>query len=132
VLSSHVDPVPHRYPFRLVERVETMGGQRVVVALISAGGSLTGPTPWPVSLIAEALAQSVLLVFPPRAIQGLRLLGLDDVRVFQAVRTGDRLEVRVEELVTFGSLRRFAGRAVRSGALVAAAVVTVSCGSGQG
>lgn len=83
------------------------------------------------SLVAEALAQAVLLAYPPRTTQELRLLGLDDVRVFQVVGTGDRLEVLVEELAAYGVLRRFTCRAVRTGALVAAAVVTVSCGSGE-
>ena len=119
------EPIPHKFPCRLVERAEGGIGGKVVVVLGTAGGTLTGTGPWPVTLVAEALAQAILLVVRPERQDALRLIGLDGVRVFQSVSPGDRLEVEVTEAGDFGALRRYHCRALRAGGLVAVAGVTV-------
>ena len=120
------EEIPHRFPFRLVERVEKDPQGRLAVVLSTANGALTGTGPWPVTLVAEALAQAILLVVRPSPQGTLRLVGLDRVTVYQPLEPGDRLEVEVEELGAFGELRRFGCRGRRGGALAATAEVTVS------
>ena len=99
---------------------------RLAVVLSTADGALTGTGPWPVTLVAEALAQAILLVARPSPQGALRLVGLDRVTVYQSLEPGDRLEVEVEELGAFGQLRRYACRSRRGGGLAATAEVTVS------
>jgi 3-hydroxymyristoyl/3-hydroxydecanoyl-(acyl carrier protein) dehydratase len=126
VSAKAPEEIPHRFPFRLVERAEpdSHGGFSVVLA--TAGGTLTGTGPWPITLVAEALAQAILLVVRPSPQGTLRLVGLDKVTVYQSLEPGDRLEVEVEELGAFGELRRYACRGRRGGGLAATAEVTVS------
>lgn len=98
----------------------------MALVLATGGGALTGTRAWPVSLVAEALAQAILLVFPPADASSLRLVGIDKARIVQPLEAGDRVEVEAEELGRFGPLRRYACRAVRSGSLAAVAEITVS------
>jgi hypothetical protein len=120
------DPLPHQFPFRLVERSEVIDGEHVAIVLGTAGGAALPDTEWPVTLVAEALAQAILLVVPYRAGGEIRLVGLDEVRLLQPVRPGTRLEVEVEERAVFGTLRRYSCRARTGGALAASAEITVS------
>jgi len=117
---------PHAFPFRLVERVETVGELRVAVVLSTAAGFLRRNEPWPVTLVAEALAQSILLVDPPEHLERARLAALQNVSLLQEVAAGDRLIVEVVPLGCLGGLRRYGCRATRGGALVALADVTVT------
>lgn len=119
------ESIPHAFPCRLVERAEEGTVGKVAVVLGTAGGALTGTGTWPVTLVAEALAQAILLVVRPERQDNLRLIGLDGVRVIQPVSPGDRLEVDVTETGDFGALRRYHCRALRAGGLVAVADVTV-------
>ena len=120
------EQVPHQFPFRMVERVEPGLDGRLVIVLSTAGGALAGAGPWPITLVAEALAQAILLVVEPGGPGPLRLVGLDKVALFQSLEPGDRLEVEVEELGTYGGLRRYLCRGHRGGGLAATAEVTVS------
>ncbi len=123
--ATPLEPLPHKHPFRFVERAGESERGRVAVVLATADGTMTGPGPWPVALVAEALAQAVLLVVRPDRTSALRLVALDRVVVSQPVAAGDRLEVEVREVGAFGDLRRYESRATRGGALAAAAEVTV-------
>ncbi|NWG00470.1 MAG: hypothetical protein HXY19_05965 [Thermoanaerobaculaceae bacterium] len=120
------DGIPHAFPFRLVERREVGDDGARSVVLVTADGAVAAGSAWPVMLVAEALAQSILLVARPEGGGEVRLVALDRVCQFQEVAAGDRLEVEVRSEGTFGSLRRFSCRAVCSGAVVAAADVTVT------
>ena len=124
--SRAPERIPHGFPFRLVERVEESPDGRRTVVLGTADGALTGPGPWPVTLVAEALAQAILLVEQPAGLEAPRLVGLDRVVLYQPLEPGDRLEVEVKELGAFGELRRYACRGLRGGGLAATAEVTVS------
>ncbi len=119
------EPLPQQIPFRFVERTEEIDRGRVAIVLGTAGGMMTGPGPWPIGLVAEALAQAILLVVRPDQQASLRLVGLDGVSVFQPITAGDRLEVEVREIGAFGDLRRYACRATRGGGVAAVADVTV-------
>ncbi len=94
--------------------------------LATANGAATGSEAWPPTLVAEALAQAILVVARPERLGALRLVGLDGVAVFQPLTPGDRLEVEVRELGAFGALRRYRCRGLRGGGLAAVADVTVS------
>ena len=123
----HPEALPHAFPFRLVERAEDAGGLRAAVVLASGGDFLAPGTPWPLTLVAEAIAQSILLVSNPPAEAGaLRLVGIDGVRLLQPVAAGDRLEVEVRRSAGYAALQRFDCRAVKAGALAAVAEVTVA------
>jgi 3-hydroxymyristoyl/3-hydroxydecanoyl-(acyl carrier protein) dehydratase len=126
VSAAAPERLPHEYPFRLVERVEEGARDRHAVVLATAGGTLAGAEGWPVTLVAEALAQAILLVVRPKKTDALRLVGLKNVFLYQQLTPGDRLEIEVEELGVFGELRRYACRAHLAGALAAVAEVTVS------
>jgi 3-hydroxymyristoyl/3-hydroxydecanoyl-(acyl carrier protein) dehydratase len=126
-----VSPTPpetlrHAYPFKLAERMERTDDGTVAIVLATADGELTRGVALPASLVFEALAQSILLVEPPPAGGALRLVGIDGARVLQPLGAGDRVEVAVTGLGSFGALRRYACRAVSGGALAAVAEFTVS------
>jgi len=117
---------PHAFPFRLVERCETVGERQAVIVLSTAAGFLRRDEPWPVTLVVEALAQAILLLDPPEQLDRARLAALQNVALLQEVAAGDRLLVEVEPLGSLGGLRRYRCRATRSGAAVALADVTVT------
>jgi hypothetical protein len=126
VLSKGREPLPHRFPFRFVERLDEGGSGKVAIVLGTGAGAATATEPWPATLVAEALAQAILVVTRPERLGALRLVGLDGVSVFQPLTPGDRLEVEVRELGAYGSLRRYRCRGLRAGGLAAVADVTVS------
>jgi 3-hydroxymyristoyl/3-hydroxydecanoyl-(acyl carrier protein) dehydratase len=103
-----------------------LGEKRAAVVLATAGGFLTGAAEWPVTLVAEALAQAILAVVQPPRRDTLRLVALHEVRLLQPVWPGARLEVEVEERAVFAPLRRYACRALQGGALAATAEITVA------
>jgi 3-hydroxymyristoyl/3-hydroxydecanoyl-(acyl carrier protein) dehydratase len=125
VSAKAPENIPHQFPFRLVERVASDAPGRPAVVLGTADGALTGTGPWPVTLVAEALAQAILLVVRPERQGTLRLVALDRVALYQPLEPGDRLEVEVHEVGAFGELRRYACRGLRGGGLAATAEVTV-------
>lgn len=96
------------------------------VVLVSANGFLAPARPWPTTLVAEALAQSILTVVAPPDTRTLRLVGMNGVTVMRSLAAGDRLEVEVREVGVFGTLRRYACRAIAGGCLAAVAEFTVS------
>ena len=124
--SKGAEPLPHRFPSRLVERADVGENGRVGLVLGTGAGAATGVEPWPATLVAEALAQAILVVERPARSGALRLVGLDGVAVFQPLTPGDRVEVEVSELGAFGALRRYRCRGLRGGGLAAVADVTVS------
>jgi len=126
VSSSRPDPLPHAYPFRLVERAEVVADGRVAVVLGTMGGSLSAAEGWPVTLVAEALAQSILLVDPPVEASAPRLAALNRVRLLRPLRAGTRFEVEVRRVAALPPLRRYECRATEAGALAATAEITVS------
>ena len=123
---SQREPLPHGFPFRLVETAEMVGEKRVAVVLATGGGFLTGVSEWPVTLVAEALAQAILLVVGTPRRAAPRLVAMNEVRLLQPVGPGARIEVEVEERAVFAPLRRYSCRATRAGALAATAEIMVA------
>ncbi|MGC8917100.1 MAG: hypothetical protein ACP5NF_08995 [Thermoanaerobaculum sp.] len=112
--------LPHQPPFRFAD-----SDGHAVVILPTAGAGESFPEPVPLTLITEAMAQAILLLHPPPTRDRLRLVAIDDAFLGGEVRAGDRLEVSCQPEAGFGTLRRFSCRAVRGGALVAQARITV-------
>lgn len=127
-LATLHDAVPHRFPFRLVDRIESdgSGGGRASLYLSANGFYVRGGTGWPVALVAEALAQAVALLHGCHDVGQVRLVGLHGVRLLQAVSSGDRLQVDFREEARLGGLRRFSCRALRAGAPVMEATISVA------
>ena len=123
---SRPEPLPHGFPFRLVETAEMVGEKRVAVVLATGGGFLTGVSEWPVTLVAEALAQAILMVVDSPRRAAPRLVAMNEVRLLQPVGPGSRIEVEVKERAVFAPLRRYSCRATRAGALAATAEITVA------
>jgi len=126
VSATLPDGIPHSFPFRLVERVETDASGTFAVVASTASGFLMRGGLVPVTLVAEALAQAILLIHRPKCARDLRLVGLDRVELLEDVAAGDRLEVRVSEAGVLGGLRRYSCEARRGGRLAAKAEVTVT------
>lgn len=123
--------LPHRPPFRFVDRVARIEPDHSIVAEYRVTGDealLAGHFPgrpiFPGVLIVEALAQTgaILLAADPDRGDALALLGgIDEVRIRRQVVPGDlvRLEVEITSLTSRGG--RAAGTASVSGGRVASA-----------
>lgn len=119
------EAIPHAFPFRLVERAERVGDKRIGLVLATANGTLARGETWPCTLVAEAVAQA-LLVTAPTPSGAPRLVGIDKARMLCPLKAGDRLEVEADEIGAFAGLRRFRCRALAAGALAATIEVTVA------
>ncbi len=76
-------------------------------------------------MVAEALAQAVGLAHGKGKGGQVRLAALQGVRLLQEVFPGDRLHIELHEEACLGTWRRFFCRALRGGALVAEATISV-------
>ena len=120
--------LPHRYPFLLVDRVIELEPGKEILALkrVSAGEEFAGqigpPGSFPLSLIAEAMAQAASIVaasasqekVPPSgfyaAIKGMRIVREPEV--------GEELWLRMKLLHQFGRFFEFQGEARIGGEVV--------------
>ncbi|MGE5345088.1 MAG: hypothetical protein ACM3JH_03955 [Acidithiobacillales bacterium] len=125
-----MESLPHRYPFRFVDRtVERTGaGCGRVAAVLSAGswGACGGPLP--AGLVAELMAQAALLLSGagPEPALGAVLAGLSGVVVERAPEPGDALTVRVVVAGRMGSVVKFDAAAFGAdGTRIAAGSITV-------
>jgi 3-hydroxymyristoyl/3-hydroxydecanoyl-(acyl carrier protein) dehydratase len=109
-----------------VDTIEKEGDRRFATLRLSNGAFLTRGAPWPLTLVAEALAQATLALAGERDGAAPRLVGLDRVRLRQMLCGGEALRIEVEQEGSFGMLRRFVCRASHGGALAAEGEVTVS------
>ena len=104
--------LPHRYPFLLIDRVESYVSGKSIVALknISMGefafqGHFPGKAVFPGVLIVEAMAQAagiltyVTIKSKPRSIDDLYYFaGIDKARFKKPVVPGDQLVLKIEIL----------------------------------
>lgn len=128
-------PLPHEYPFRLVDRVteekdsafsrgrvqvRVTGGQRA-----ASGGDWSSPL-W----MAEVIAQSALLLQGGDAEIGRRgfLAGIDGFRASRAPIAGETLDVDVSLTARFGAIMKFRGVVSCAGAQVASGEILIRHG----
>src|SRR5215467_12666676 len=121
-----VRPLPHAYPFRFVDQIveqrdETFSRGRVRLA-VSAGQRAASGGEWGSPLmLAEAIAQSALLLEGGDAEIGRRgfLAGLEAFSALRAPRPGEMIDVDVRLSARFGSLVRFSGVVTSGGEEIA-------------
>lgn len=131
------DLLPHRHPFVLVDRVESVvpGHRAHAVKAVTAtepwfAGHFPGQPIFPGVLLAEAFAQLAALVAltANRHLVGrpVLLLGLDKVRFRRPVQPGDRVDLHVERLWVKRGIWRFAAHAEIDGERAASAELSAT------
>ena len=124
--------LPHRYPFLLVDRVDSATADKIVARkLVSANepffeGHFPGNPIMPGVLIVEALAQAGALLVAPQigfdpARQVIYFMAIDKVRFRKPVLPGDALFLEVTPLRKGTSVWKMRGEAKVDGAVVAEA-----------
>jgi 3-hydroxyacyl-[acyl-carrier-protein] dehydratase len=124
--------LPHRYPFLLVDRVESIGEDKIVAhKLVSRNephfeGHFPGNPVMPGVLIIEALAQAGALLaarltnFDPTR-QVIYFMGMEGVKFRKPVLPGDVLQLEVVPLRRGGSIWKMRGEAKVGDTVVAEA-----------
>ena len=105
--------LPHRFPFRLIDRRDE---NHVVVALSAGAVWGRGETPYPGPLMVEIMAQAAMaLLDGPPAGDRAFLAGVEDLVVERAPRPGELLQATAEVQARFGGtikvLARLSGEA---------------------
>ena len=124
-------PIPHRYPFLLIDRILKLEPGKSAAGLKNVTGNewfFPGHFPdYPVMpgvLIIEALAQVgvvVMLSVPENRGKLILFAGIDKVRFKQEVKPGDQLTLSVEITQTRKSFGKGVGEARVDGETVASA-----------
>ncbi len=116
-MDALVDLLPHRPPWRLVDRVVAREGERVECALhLSAGDALLVDGELPDLLVVEALAQAAacLNVGDMGRHRGL-LVAAAGFTFTGRARAGETLRLVAVKQATLGALVRFSGEAFADG-----------------
>ena len=100
-----VEAVPHRFPFRW-SRSWTSRRRRLRIVLGTARDADRNE-PWPVTLVAEALAQAILLVEPPDRSASSASVGCSRRLAAASGGAGDRLRGGGRFGRVLGALRRY-------------------------
>ena len=128
--------LPHRYPFLMIDRVESIDGTKSAVGIKNVTVNephFTGHFPqmpvMPGVLIVEAMAQTAaVMVGVANDLADKSMLvyfmGIDGAKFRRMVRPGDTLTLAVEIRRGGGKVWRFAGRATVDGELAAEAEFT--------
>ncbi|MEO6952380.1 MAG: 3-hydroxyacyl-ACP dehydratase FabZ family protein [Polyangia bacterium] len=117
--------LPHRAPFRLVDRLASRTEQSATaIRQVTANDPLMG-SELPATLVVEALAQTAALMNDGTigAHRGF-LVALRDVRFESSVHAGDTLSLHTERTASLGGLHRVMGRAHVGDRLVASGEMT--------
>ena len=128
--------LPHRYPFLLVDRVNTLNKGEDIVAFKNVSisepvfqGHFPGHPIYPGVMILEGLAQAGgLLAFQSMELSKeevkekvVYFMSIDKAKFRKPVRPGDRLEYRVSVIKRKGSIWMLDGKAYVDGQLVSEA-----------
>jgi beta-hydroxyacyl-ACP dehydratase FabZ len=124
--------LPHRYPFLLVDRVDSVEADKIVARkMVTANepffeGHFPGNPIMPGVLIVEALAQAGALLVAPQvgfdpARQVIFFMAIDKVKFRKPVVPGDALSLEVVPLRKGGSVWKMRGEAKVDGVVVAEA-----------
>ena len=119
------ETLPHRPPFRLVDRLLSTGdGEARALRRVTHDDPLVGDT-LPSTLIIEGLAQTAALIAGAEvgAHRGF-LVALRGVKVEGQARPGDTIELSAKRTATLGGLHRVEGEARVAGVLILRAELT--------
>jgi 3-hydroxymyristoyl/3-hydroxydecanoyl-(acyl carrier protein) dehydratase len=134
----------HAHPFRQIDRVLSMAGDRCTAVKLVGGGEVLRdeagrPGVYPPALVVEALAQAALPLAggagagksvaadaPPGMI-----VAMDRVRLHRPVVAGDRLVLTAVIAARLGGLVRVESRAEVAGKIVAEGEFTIVTGPGR-
>jgi 3-hydroxymyristoyl/3-hydroxydecanoyl-(acyl carrier protein) dehydratase len=133
-----ISPLPHTYPFRLADRVleerdEAFSRGRVSV-VVSAGQRAAAGAEWGSPLLlAEAIAQSALLLAggDPEIGRSGFLAGLDAFTALRPPRAGEMLSVEVRLAGHYGPLAKFRGIVTSAGEEIAQGEILVRQGNSR-
>lgn len=113
--------LPHQVPFRLVSRVRLVDDETVEAAYLASSGDALYRNAPSGAAVVEAMAQAGgFLAFRGSGTPGF-LSGIDEVEFSSPLEAGDRLDLRVRLVASFGRIFRFEGTAARGGVQVARA-----------
>ena len=124
--------LPHRYPFLLIDRIESMDGDNSAIGIKNVtvnephfNGHFPGEPIMPGVLIVEAMAQTAGAITAKMHSGGARKLvyfmTIDECRFRKPVLPGDRLELHVTKVRQRGNIFKFDCHAVVDGQKVAEA-----------
>ncbi|MCO5135471.1 MAG: 3-hydroxyacyl-ACP dehydratase FabZ [Phyllobacteriaceae bacterium] len=124
--------LPHRYPFLLIDRIESMDGDSSAIGIKNVtvnephfNGHFPGEPIMPGVLIVEAMAQTAGAITAKMHSGGARKLvyfmTIDECRFRKPVLPGDRLELHVTKVRQRGNIFKFDCHAVVEGQKVAEA-----------
>ena len=125
--------LPHRYPFLMLDRVESVdpGKQIVAVKNVSINepffqGHFPSEPVMPGVLIVEAMAQTAAVLVMSSLGQEadgklVYFMSIDGVRFRRPVVPGDRLELHVEKIQSRANVWKFAGKGIVEGKVAAEA-----------
>ena len=126
--------LPHRYPFLLVDRVDSLTGEKIVARKMVTGnepffqGHFPGNPIMPGVLILEALAQAGALLAAPQvgfdpSRDAIFLMSMDKVKFRMPVVPGDALVLEVVPLRKGGAVWKMRGEAKVGDTVVAEAEI---------
>jgi len=125
-------PLPHAYPFRFVDRIVEVTGPASGKVRVAVTGGARVPPYMLTGVLAEMMAQAILLVEGGDADLGRTgfLAGLSDFEVEQLPEAGDILTIDVHVAGRFGPTVKFEGEITDdAGRRVAKGAVTVRQGT---
>ncbi len=130
--------LPHRYPFRFVDTIleardETFSRGRVSMTVSAGQRSCSGPAWTTPFLLAEAIAQSALLLEggDPEIGRSGFLAGIDAFAVERSPEPGERLSVDVSLVARYGPVLKFQGTIRHGAERIAAGEILVRQGEGR-
>lgn len=146
-MSGTPAPLPHAYPFRFVDTIARGAGplpdaarttletgwDGTVLVRVSANGRASMGGPWQSPLlIAEAIAQAVLLLVGEDAEAGRRgfLAGIDSFEVSRPPRPGESLTIHVRLSARFGAIAKFQADVTSGAETIGRGAILVRRGDG--
>ena len=136
MISTMEGTLPHRFPFRMIDRlVELEPGRRAVaVKTVSCGDFfLEGHFPqdpcMPEALIVEALAQTggIALLSAKEEVIGM-LVKVEDIQFHKTVRPGVQLTLSADVEFSFGEMAKVRVKAEAGGETVAQGILVLAAG----
>jgi 3-hydroxyacyl-[acyl-carrier-protein] dehydratase len=136
LMSAMEGALPHRYPFRMIDRVvELERGQRAVAVKVVSFDDffLEGHFPqdpcMPEALIVEALAQTGGIAMLSAQEEGMGILvKVEEMQFHKTVRPGNQLTLSADVEFSFGEMAKVRVKAEAGGGTVAEGILVLAAG----